>query len=685
MAHSAEEGVEFLRTATDAESHTRNLALEDLRFGNGDQWPSYAMQARGQDRPQLTINELDAYIRQVCNQQRQQRPRIKVDPVDDQSDVKTAKIITGLTRHIQLNSDADSAYDTAFEFAVRMGFGYWRLDRDYVREDSFDQDIYINLIENPFTVYFDPNSTLPDGSDSERVLVTDMMARKAFKLEYPDAQEDGFLMTGTGDLMSDWISKEQIRIAEYFYIEKIKTELLKLSDGTVMFKDQLTERIQALMAQTGVEVIGNRPTMTRKVKRCKQTYSEILEEHDIPGRYIPIVPCYGNTIMIDGKRQRSGIIRQAKDPQRMINFWQTSITESIALAPKAKWLMEEGQDEGHENEWKNANMSATPVLRYKRTNVAGQEASVPQRIAPEPPPSGAIEASMLATTNLQRVLGMYDPAIRTGNQVKSDRTINAEQLQSDQSNFQFYDNFTRSLKHTGRIILEWIPVVYDTARVQRIIGDDGRSDVVTLNEKQEQDGIQKVLNDVTVGTYDVIMETGPGYDSKRREGVTATMELMKTPVGEKVAQAADDLIVRQMDFPGADAIADRLAAANPLSEIDEKSDIPPQVQMKMKGMQELIKQLQGQLQQAVVEIKYGLQKEGIKQEAETRRVLIKTTSDVHRNEQDNEAWLKDAHTKAITAQNVAELRGVVQLMLQKMDTSTLERQADEGEAETAAI
>lgn len=684
MAHSADEGVEFLRLVNDADSHNRALMLDDLRFGNGDQWPSYAQQARGQERPQLTINETDSYIRQVCNQQRQQRPRIKIDPVDDQADVKTAKVATGVMRHIQVNSDADTAFDTGFEFSARMGLGYWRLNRRYIREDSFDQDIYIDMVENPFTVYFDPNSNLPDGSDAEKVLITDLMRKESFKLEYPGAQFDGFIGAGTGDSMSDWVTQNDIRVAEYYRIEKIKTKLLMLTDGSVLYEDAITDQARMLMLANNIGVSGERPTMKRNVKWCKQTYSEILEEVDIPGRWIPVVPCYGNSIVIDGKRIRSGLIRQAKDPQMMINFWQTSITESIALAPKPKWTMAEGQDEGHENEWKNANLSSASVLRYKQTDVDGREAPPPQRIQPEPPPSGAIEASMMATTNLQRVLGMFDPAMRTGNQVKSEKTINAEQFQSDQSNYQFYDNFTRSLKHTGRIALGWFPVVYDVKRVQRIIGEDGRSEVVTLNDKQEMDGIMKVLNDMTTGTYDVVMETGPGYDSRRREGVDATMQLMTTAVGEKVAAVADDLIVRQMDFPGADAIADRLAAANPLSEIDDKSEIPPQAQMKMKGMQQMIQQLQGQLQQAGIEIKFGLQKEQMKQEGETAREHMKSVTKVHTNEQDNDAWMRDVHTKALSAQNTEEIKGVVQLLLKHLDTAALKESAAQQDKEIAA-
>jgi hypothetical protein len=267
--------------------------------------------------------------------------------------------------------------------------------------------------------------------------------------------------------------------------------------------------------------------------------------------------------------------------------------------------------------------------------------------------------------------------------------LNAEQGQSENTNFDGYDNLIRSIKHSWRIMLSYFPVVYDKQRVQRIIGEDGRESMVTLNEKtQAQDDatgqvVEKVLNDVCVGTYDVVMEVGPGYDTRRREGVDATMQLLATPVGEKIAATSDDLIVRQMDFPGADLIADRLAAANPLSQVDEQSDVPPQAQMQLKAQQQQIQELQGQLQAAGVEIKFGLQKEGMKQEGETRRTLMKVTGDTHMNEQDNAAWMADVHTKALGAQNVEEIRGVVQLLLKHLDTKALKETAAQADRETA--
>lgn len=667
-----EEGVEFLHHVAEVESTNRVTGLEDLRFRYGDQWLNYMISARsvvGQERPMLTINEVDAYCRHVENQQKQQRPRIKVHAVDDIADPKIAKVCSGLFRHIEANSNADNAYDKAFSHALTMGWGYFRMQMDFIY-GSMDQDIFISPVENPFTVYFDTNSSLPDGSDAEKCLITDLVDKKAFEKEYPGAATQGFTETsGSGDSQPDWVTEEEIRIAEYFYTEKQKQRLVKLSNGQTLWADQFKpEQLTA----SGLQVVGDRETYRKTVKWCKQTTFEILEEKVIPGRWIPVIPVYGSSYIVDGKRVRFGLVRFGKDPARMNNYWQTAVTEYLALMAKAKWLMAEGQDEGFENEWAQANNSTKPILHHKQTDSAGKEAPPPQRIQPEPAPAGMIQAAMMASQNLQRVMGEYDPGITQSKMHKSDKTINAETQQSDQSNFHYYDNLCWSIQHAGRIGLGWFPVTYDTQRVMRIIGEDGRPDLVTINEKQQQQtpegqAVQKVLNDLTVGTYDVVMDTGPGYNSKRQEAVAVFTQMLDTPLGEKIAQVADDIVVRQLDVPGSDVIADRLAAANPLSKIDEKSDIPPQAQMQIATLQKQLEEAQKLLQQAAQEIKFKQSIEQMRQDGETKRALMKETSDAHEREITQAQKQHDTETYAISAQNVAEINGLVKLLTSKTE------------------
>ena len=675
------EAKDFLRLCNDSDSNNRAEALDDVRFAAGDQWPVDVQNSRVLEaRPCLTINKVDAYIRQICNQQRQQRPRIKVHGMNNESDAKVAEILTGICRHIENQSDADDAYDHAFEYAVKMGWGYWRITTDYVREDSFDQEIYIKPVENPFTVYFDPNSVLPDGSDAERVLITTVISKNVFKTMYPDAEVDqGFSSRGTGDTESEWVTKEDIRIAEYFYTERTKEMLLMLSDGTTGYSDELPSK--EVLEAAGITVVDKRETWRKKIKWCKLTAMQVLEEGEWAGKYIPIVPTYGQEVRVDDKHKKFGLVRMAKDPQRMYNYWSTALTETVALAPKAKWLLAEGQDEGHENEWAMANIKAMPVLRYKQTDIEGRPAPAPTRLQPEPPPAGVMSALQGMNQDLMAVVGIFDPA-QLPQGMQSGKAIQGQQSQVDMTNFHYYDNLTRSIRHTGRIILDLIPKIYDRERVMRIIGDDGKPEIVTLNQPStDENGVAKVLNDVTVGEYDVVMDTGPGYNSKRAEAVDSMMSLLGAD--PNLMQQAGDLIFRNMDFPGADIIADRLAAINPLSQIDEKSEVPPQAQMMIAQSKKTIEQLQQQIHMMQMDSKYRATIQEQVQAAETEREKMRLQVKREDTMTRTDTQAHDTVIKTQTQLEIEQMKAQLALVLAHINKTT--EKSAEAEAIERAI
>lgn len=659
------DAIQFLQFANEADQMNRSEALEDLKFAAGDQWPVEIQNSRVLEaRPCLTVNKVDAYCRQITNQMRQQRPRIKVHGMNTESDAKMAQIIQGICRHIEVQSDADQAYDKAGDFAVRMGWGYWRVTTKYSKDDSFDQEIYIEQVDNPFTVYFDPNSIQPDGSDAEKVLITTVIPKKVFKKMYPNAEIDqGFTMRGTGDANSEWIMKEDIRLAEYFYTERKSIKLCLLSDGTSVEESDLPP--QEVLEASGITIVDRRDSYKKQIKWCKLTAMQVLEEGEWAGKYIPIVPVYGQETVVEAKKKRFGLVRMAKDPQRMYNFWQTSLTESVALAPKAKWLLAEGQDEGHENEWAQANIKSMPVLRYKQTDIDGKPAPVPQRLQPEPPPTGVMAAAQSMTTDLMQVVGIFDPAqLPTGN--LSGKALQGQQQQVDMTNFHYYDNLTRSIRQTGRIILDLIPKIYDKERVMRIIGDDGKPEILTINQfGQDEEGIERVLNDVTIGEYDIVMDTGPGYNSKRQEAVESMMALFAAD--PTLIQQAGDLLVRNMDFPGADTIADRLAVNNPLAKVDDKSKVPPRIQMELQQLQAQNADLQKAVQDMQVYIQQRQDIEGVKQDAETKRKLMDVTAKAHDTEIREETRRRDTDIDNETKIEIEELKATVALLLARMN------------------
>jgi hypothetical protein len=699
---------EFIQLVDSAESDNRNQALSALRFAAGDQWPANIKTARDMEsRPCLTINKTDSFVRQVCNNMRQQRPRIVPHPVGDGADVDTAEVIKGLIKHIEAQSGADIAYDTASDFQVRMGWGYWRVNHKYISEDSFDQDIYIEQIDNPFQVYFDPFSVMPDGSDAESCAISKMMRRKDFKKKWPKADPIDFRQVSAGDVTAEWANEKEIRIVEYWRIEKEEDTLVMLSNGWKGFKSEMDKNAAKYM---GLTIEQQRPTVRRKVMVYRITAKEVLEKKEWAGKYIPIVPVYGMKLNVDGKVDRYGMVKNLIDPAQMYNFWRTSEAELVALAPKAPWVMAEGQDEGHETEWDSANTKTYSRLVYKPvTTEDGSPLPAPQRQQPQQIPAANVTAANNAAEDMKAVAGIYDPSMGDREGDPSGVALGRHQQQSEISNFHFYDNQCRSLRWTGILILDLIPKIYDTQRVLRCIGEDGEAEGITINEKvrDELGAITKVLNDVTVGRYDVVMDTGPGYNTRRMETAENMMALLNTPLGEKIATVADDVVVRHFDWTGSRDLADRLAAANPLAQAESIPDMPPEAQAIIKQLQAQVQQMQQQMQQMQLEEKYKINAIKLKEHAADGRHLVTEQNEnerlQYREQQENERHIQTLATKTHdigmrdatkrhdtefrghVAQTVAEIRAMTDLLMKHIDGSHLEKEIEAEDRRTAEM
>lgn len=583
-----------IKLAEEAEQTIRAEALDDLKFIKGDQWPIQIQQERlEQRRPCLTVNRLPQFVAQVTNDQRQNRPAIRVHPLDDQASEETAEIIEGLIRHISYNSNADTARDTAFEGAARGGFGYYRIVTEYVGPDSFDQEILVKRIRNQFSVFFDPASQEPDGSDANWAAVVEDLPKDEFKARYPDSELSTTQAdwTALGNNLPEWVKDGHARVAEYFYKTYRQGTIHQLSTGETV-KDEDLEAHLAKAASAGIQtqVVNSRRAKFTTVNWVKLSPTEVLERTIWPGQYIPIIPVRGNEIYIDGKLTLESVIRHAKDPQRMLNFWRSAETEAIALAPRAPFVGVEGQFEGH-TEWKTANTHSHPYLEYRPVSLGGVPAPPPMRQTVEPAVQAITQASMQAADDLKSTTGIYDSAVGAQSNEIAGVAIKARTSQAQIATFHFTDNLTRSMRHEGRIMVDLIPHIYDSARAQRIIGEDGTHKVVQLNQQYADENGKPLLYDMSAGRYDVTLDVGPSYASKRQEAAAAMLDFSRA--SPQVAQYASDLIAKNMDWPGAQELSERLQKLLPpqMQGDGPMKDVPPQITAQLTQQSQLIKNL----------------------------------------------------------------------------------------------
>ena len=601
-----------------AYSDSREDELDDLRFyaaspDNQFQWPADVLATRGSvqgqtinARPCLTINKLPQHVRQVTNDQRQNRPSGKVIPADDKADIEVAEIFNGMVRHIEYMSDADVAYDTACENQVAYVEGYIRLLTEYESPNSFDQNIKIGRIRNSFSVYMDPTIQDPCGSDAKWCFVTEDVLLEDFERMFPDAQPVSSLQAQSvgNESYAPWLSVDTIRIADYYYVEHEKATL-NLYYGNVSAIKGSPEDQQ--MVQLGMKPIKSRIVDIKKVKYCKINGFEVLESNDWAGDWIPVVRVVGNEFEIDGRIHVSGIVRNAKDAQRMYNYWVSQEAEMLALAPKAPFIGYGGQFEGYEQQWKTANTTNWPYLEVNPdvSDGAGTPLPLPQRAQPPMASTGLLQAKAGASDDIKSTTGQYDSSLGATSNERSGKAIMARERQTDTGTYHYVDNLARAVRHITRQIVGLVPKLYDTQRIARIMGEDGQPDSAKIDPNQaepvkkivDQNGIEidRIYNP-GVGTYDVMVTTGPSYMTKRQEALESMGQLLQG--NPQLWAVAGDLFIKNMDWPGAQEMAKRFAKTiDPkLMDTNDKDPALQAAEQQMQAMAKEMEQMHGMLQ-----------------------------------------------------------------------------------------
>lgn len=621
------EAMDEFKAAEEAESENRKLSLEDVRFARlNEHWPDKVRKQRElEGRPCLTIPKLPAFIRQVVNDARQNKPAIKTHPVDDKADVKTAEIYNGLIRNIEYISDADVAYDTGVECAVDRGVGYWRVDIDYANDDTFDLDILIKRIANPFAVYRDPSSTSADSSDWNTAFFVDKMTKAAFKRSYPGAKKVDWKMDFAG-VDSAWIDEDSVMVADWWRREEVQKTIVLLSDGSVMDADRL-EKIRDLLEPTGLSVKSERQVRSFKVRRYKLTGAEVISEDKWPGKYIPIIPVYGDDFDIEGKRYLRSLIHNAKDAQTMFNYWRTTSTELVALAPRVPFLGPKGAFKTDAAKWQTINTVSHGYVEFDVVPNAPNGGMPMRQSLDSGVAAGALQEALNASDDMKAIVGLYDASLGARSNETSGKAIIARQKEGDVSTFHFIDNLTRAIRHTGRVIIDLIPHIYDSPRIVRVLGEDGSQTPTPINQEvpvKDEDGnpvmepaigpdgqpqMQPVTDemgqpvmdqdtgqpqmkpvmkpkteiyDLTAGKYDLVVSSGPSYTTRREEAATQMGNLIQA--FPQAAPVVGPEMAKNLDWPGADEIAKKLEAMT-------SGQVPPQIQKQiddgMKQMQNL--------------------------------------------------------------------------------------------------
>ena len=545
----------------------RHEAEGDLEFLTGKgQWEDKDKREReGNGQPCLTINRMPQFVRQVTGDIRRANPAAKVGPGDGEASKEIADVYQGIIRDIEHACDASSVYENAAQSAAACGVGAFRILTEYASPDSFDQVLKVKWIPNPFAVYWDPLARDASRRDAKFCFVCDWMSKAEFEAKYPGKNATSFGGRNEG---GRWFNGDNIRVAEYWWIEEEDRTLYLLETGEIA-----TEKPE------GVEVQAERKAPVKRIKMAKLSAHEVLEEPKTwVGTMLPVVAVVGEEIHDGENIVRTSVIRYAKDAQRMYNYWRSAQTELIAMQPKAPYMVTAKQVEGLETFWNQANTKNRPYLPYNPDPQAG----APKRETPPLPSSGMMQEVSLAAEDMKATTGIYDAGLGAGGNETSGVAIRQRQEEGDVATSIYVDNLAKSIAQCGRIMVDMIPKIYDGQRMVSIVGEDEVQDLVEINAMDPETG--EMINDLSVGRYNVRIAMGPSYTTRRQEAAEQLIAFAQAVPA--VAEVASDLIARTQDWPGAEEIADRLAKVLPNGIADTEEDLTEEEMMAQQQAQQ---------------------------------------------------------------------------------------------------
>ena len=623
MADTQEGREEFLaglrkrfEWSQDASKDWRKQANSDMEFLTGDQWDERNIRTRSKDgRPCLTINRLGQLTRLVSNETSRAKPGMFAHPVDSHADVAKAEVIMGIIRHIERINDSTSCYGTATDNQIRCGIGYFGFQTRYSRKDSFDQELSLRYFPNPLAIYGDPSSVELDGSDSDFYFVTERVSKEEYRERWPEskATTSGFSSVLTGGWDS-WVSENLIQVAEYWYVTRKHRDLVRLKTGEARWKKELLAEGHTAEQITDMSD-ATRQVEDRTVHRAVTNGYEVLEEDEWPGAWIPIFPVYGEVIWVKGKKVIRGLIPDAKEPQRVLNYTFSGAMEMIALAPKAPYIAAEGQVDPDDDSWLNSNVAAPAVLLYKPVVLTTAEGDSvipgpPQRQFAEPPIQALVGMMSLAEDGIRHSVGLHAPSIGALSAERSGKAIKSLQDKGSMSTYHFVLNFARSIRFAVKQLIGdgqdpgLIQMIYnEPGRILRIIGDDDEEKMVVLGKSEKDLPDQKLkeqpdfagIHDLSMGLFDVSADVGHAFSTQREAAFEALGQVLQSQ--PDLMKLFGDIWMKNADFPGSQEIAKRIKNVIDPQALGEKPEIPPEVKQQLMQAEQQMKGLAQELEE----------------------------------------------------------------------------------------
>ena len=555
---------EFSRTQ-ESQRDERKQCVEDRRFATipGAQWEGPLHDAF-ENKPKFEVNKIALSLMRIINEYRNNRISVNFVSKDGTDNLQLADTCDSLYRADEQDSCAEEAYDNSFDEGTTGGFGAWRLRAAYEdEEDEEDERQRIRfepIYDADTSVYFDIDAKRQDKADARHCWVVYSQDRQAYVDEWGD--DPASWPKDIDNTWFDWCTPDVVYLAEYYRVEEVREMVVTFQDiGGKEFKlrDPDEEEIAEIEANGGIE-LRRKPVKSRRVRKYLMSGGRVLEDQGyIAGKCIPIIPYYGQRWFIANVERCKGHVRLAKDPQRLKNMQLSKLAEISSLSSIRKPIFAPEQVAGHQVMWAEDNIKNYPYLLVNQ--IEGPDGNpiiggpVAYTEAPDiPQPMAAL--LQLTEQDMADILGRQQEGDKMLSNVSGD-AVEMIQQRLDMMAFIYMSNFAKAMRRSGEVWLSMAKDLYrEKGRKMKAIGVANNVETVELMKPalDEKTGELVALNDLGEANFDVAVDVGPSFSSRRDATVralTGIMQMTTDPQDMKILQA---MVLMNMDGEGLEDI-----------------------------------------------------------------------------------------------------------------------------------
>lgn len=592
-------------------------------YYRGEQWDESdvaALEAEG--RPALTINTILPTVNTVLGEQSTRRADIKFKPRRG-GDEEVAHTLTKLYMQIADNNKLDWVEQSVFSDGLIMdGRGYFDVRMDF--SDHVEGEIRITA-KDPLDILIDPDAKEYDPKTWNEIFETKWMTLDEIEELYgkKKAEQLRFIAENGNSFGRDSVEYEENRFgdieadADYLgagipgeseyrnvkalrVIERQHRRMHRVNcfvdpdtgDQRDVPEEWTEAKTKKFAKKYNLSVISK---VKRKVRWTVTCDKIVLHDDWSPYSSFTIVPFFAYF----RRGKPFGMVRNLLSPQEQLNKIASQELHIVNTTANSGWMVESGSLVGMTADDLEEHGAQTGlVVEYNRGS------QPPQKIQPNQIPTGLDRIAQKAALNIKTISGINDSMLGSDSAEVSGVAIQAKQNRGAIMIQVPLDNLRKARQYLAEKILECVQTFYTEQRVVQVTNEEDPAkprEPMVINEMTPEG---RIVNDITLGEYDVVVATAPARDSFDETQFAEALNLRQVGVA-----IPDDAIIEYSHLARKGELAKRIRMLTGVEQSPEQQEMAAvQAQMAMQQLQLEIAKLEAEVRKTQSEAAVNIAK-----------------------------------------------------------------------------